>query len=704
MLQITAIEAENYISFGPLQRFEIKDSGLYLLKGFNLDAAADGSYSVGSGKSTLMSIVEFVLWGDVRERFKKKDGIVNKTVGQNCMAAFEAINPQDGSKWRLARHRKHSVHGDEFQLMCWDEENNCWDSSPTMTTTAATSKAAQDMFGISRELYRRSAMLNRDNIGRFLELNEKERGSLFESLLHAADINRMAKKAKTKHDAAAKKVLAVSAEIAAIVSTNKSLAQSILNERQRIANEKKQAEQKVKDAEAVRAELGAMTIDEIIAIFNEADNFTKEISILIQKREAFATDVEKLNKEFEDVVKKQAPQSAKNLHLDSKLAALDTSSKKSLEANRKSLERSKKLLEEALEEEKLIDLIEGVKCKSCGGDVDPEATEALKNSKRASVQAIRDTAKTVSESAEKELKNYQDDIENIKRTKEDIADVKKEIDKLKKEKNEIIIKLQDIEAKKEELKKEEKVIEDNKKAVLKKLPASVAGLELDSIKEKYNKLDTAVTKAKNELESLSSNSGENGIRAAIKENSAELVNKRKMLSDTEADRDAFAFWKNALDLDNADSVRQYLMETIIPAFNSFVNDNVNRVCEYGTMIIFDTNLEETITVNGEVYDAAEFSTGERTRIDLAINMAIFDMLRMTFGEANVVFMDEIFTNVDEPTTGAFLDLIRDKYAENSAVYIASHQTYVAENMNAKGIISVIKENKFSRIQDGDYNE
>ena len=166
---------------------------------------------------------------------------------------------------------------------------------------------------------------------------------------------------------------------------------------------------------------------------------------------------------------------------------------------------------------------------------------------------------------------------------------------------------------------------------MKKLPASVAGLELDSIKEKYNKLDTAVTKAKNELESLSSNSGENGIRAAIKENSAELVNKRKMLSDTEADRDAFAFWKNALDLDNADSVRQYLMETIIPAFNSFVNDNVNRVCEYGTMIIFDTNLEETITVNGEVYDAAEFSTGERTRIDLAINMAIFDMLRMTFG-------------------------------------------------------------------------
>lgn len=69
---------------------------------------------------------------------------------------------------------------------------------------------------------------------------------------------------------------------------------------------------------------------------------------------------------------------------------------------------------------------------------------------------------------------------------------------------------------------------------------------------------------------------------------------------------------------------------------------------------------------------SSLSGGEKTRVDIAIAFGMFDLLKSTKTQFNVLFLDEVFENLDETGMEECFDLIR-MISEDTAVYMISHR-------------------------------
>jgi len=205
-----------------------------------------------------------------------------------------------------------------------------------------------------------------------------------------------------------------------------------------------------------------------------------------------------------------------------------------------------------------------------------------------------------------------------------------------------------------------------------------------------------ITLKKQELENLKKNNILK-FKNKIKQNEKELVLYRKKKEKIEIRLKILDFWKQTLDMGNENSMKQHIIGRVIPIFNNLLQQNLDYVYNGNMSLMFDSNFRETMVYNGEDYNYDELSTGEKVKINLAINFSIFDMTRINLSGSNVIFLDEVFTNVDHYTIDAFIKLIKKKYAKDSAVYVISHQESVKELLKPLKIIEIVKENNTSKI-------
>jgi len=158
------------------------------------------------------------------------------------------------------------------------------------------------------------------------------------------------------------------------------------------------------------------------------------------------------------------------------------------------------------------------------------------------------------------------------------------------------------------------------------------------------------------------------------------------------------FWFDVLNLKNEHSIKQYVLNEIIPVFNYILQQIIDYVYYGDLHIVFDSFLEEMIYKDGKKYKYAELSTGEKLKLNLCINLAIFDLTRIHMSGCSIMFLDEVLTNVDQPTIQIFIDLFQEKYSENCAVYMISHQQEVKEYLSPLTTTNIIKDDEKSNIQ------
>jgi len=184
----------------------------------------------------------------------------------------------------------------------------------------------------------------------------------------------------------------------------------------------------------------------------------------------------------------------------------------------------------------------------------------------------------------------------------------------------------------------------------------------------------------------------------------EIEDKRALLKTYEEERnkvrhtkEMLEFWNDALDFKNEASIKQYIISKIIPIFNHTLQQVIDAVYKGDMVISFDSFFNETIIYQDEqtVYD--ELSTGEKTKVNFCISLAIFDLTRINLDGCNVVFMDEIFNNIDLPTIIVFLEIIKEKYSSDSGVYIISHLQEVKDNLDPETIVRIEKKDRCSKI-------
>lgn len=119
-------------------------------------------------------------------------------------------------------------------------------------------------------------------------------------------------------------------------------------------------------------------------------------------------------------------------------------------------------------------------------------------------------------------------------------------------------------------------------------------------------------------------------------------------------------------------IRSQVLESFIPSLNSKIKElsgmlNLRYVPEYDSM--FKCSIRSTTQEN---IPTSALSTGQLKMVDMVIILAIISTV-ISKVQSNVIFLDELFSNLDPRTRSELVAVLRATVPQTSSVLIVSHQ-------------------------------
>jgi len=110
-----------------------------------------------------------------------------------------------------------------------------------------------------------------------------------------------------------------------------------------------------------------------------------------------------------------------------------------------------------------------------------------------------------------------------------------------------------------------------------------------------------------------------------------------------------------------DGIKASIVDDYVGFINKRMNEYLNHM-GFFINITLDGNFNETINSisrDGFTYD--NLSTGQKTRVNLAILMVLLEVSGMkNSAVSNLIFIDELLENLDQDGVALFMDLIKEK--------------------------------------------
>ena len=144
-----------------------------------------------------------------------------------------------------------------------------------------------------------------------------------------------------------------------------------------------------------------------------------------------------------------------------------------------------------------------------------------------------------------------------------------------------------------------------------------------------------------------------------------------------------------------DGIKVKIIRQYLPVMNKLINDYLQSM-DFFVNFTLDEEFNETIKSRyRDTFSYANFSEGEKTRIDLAILFTWRSIAKMkNSANTNLLILDEIFdSSLDDTGTDDFLKILYNFKDEN--VFIISHKRDVLVD-KFKNVISFEKTNNFSK--------
>lgn len=154
-------------------------------------------------------------------------------------------------------------------------------------------------------------------------------------------------------------------------------------------------------------------------------------------------------------------------------------------------------------------------------------------------------------------------------------------------------------------------------------------------------------------------------------------------------------WNSILDYRNDVSIKSFLLKKIVPVYNNILSAILDIVFEGKLTCVFSDTFEETIKYNQHEYDYEQLSTGEKTKLNIAINLAILNLMRINLGGANILFIDELFASIDKISINRYLEILKESYPE-IGIYVVSHESG-ADLFQFDSHITIEKKHQRSKI-------
>lgn len=764
MIKLTKLSIRNFMSFGNVpQVLDLSEFPMTLIQGINRDktdnepeseidienasASLSEKPSNGSGKSSILSALNYVIFGESIANKIKKSNLVNKINKKNLEVSLEF--EKDGTQYRIERGRspeylRFFVNGEDLA----QGENK------------DTQEDINKAIGMSPDLFYQICLMTA-SAPTFMEMNAAGQREIIEQLLGVQILTDKAEKLKEKVKEVKQIIATEEVRLATVKSANDEIIkrneiqkadyQNKLNEYE--ANRNKKVEEYEKGYK-VLAEVDIEkeienhkfneSVNQIIAdnakITSDKNENTKKLDSLNINLTNIKNSLESLSKinieeeikkhkEIESIQEKNKEVSTKILEESNKLNDVDrqlievSHTLTNLAQQNIGITNETKQLNEKIESENKIikdneenlKKIENNTCPTCGAKLTGENTklsEKYIESIKVSNEKISGFRNQITENDNK-LKEIKDRIDVQKKLESSITENKTTISKGIIELQGKIIKdlpsvyykdIKDVYEHQNKINLLNSEIEKTNKDI-EEINKVIAGLVVKPVPEKVKTFYETMQQAMVHSETMK-NMQEQIDKIKKEENPyTELLKKcekvelmpydESLKKSSEDDLNHLDFLVKLLT--NKDSfVRKKIVEQNLAYLNLKIKNYLQMMGSLH-VVIFNPDLSFDITKFGESFDFAGLSRGEKTSVILALNFAFRDLYELINEPINVMFVDELIDNGLDKYSASNVISILQKYSEqNKNIFVVSHRKDIQARMNR--ILTVVMELGFSEIQ------
>jgi DNA repair exonuclease SbcCD ATPase subunit len=609
-VKLTHLEIDNFLSVKKA-RTELNDKGLVLIRGNNEDE--DTFDSNGAGKSTTFSEAPtWCLFGETI-RGHKGDKVCNRDTKNNTRVAMGLLD-DNGDKYEIIRHRKHKTH--KNHVLLFRNGDNITGKSDTDTNNAIIELLQMDFVTFTN-----SIMFGQGMNKMFAMATDSEQKKVLEQMLQIDIFRACQDRAK---------------QYAADLQKQKDLALNYI----RMRNDKKVVLLRtIDELEVKEAELGEKVAEKIAVLIEERDSYVQKIAELEE-----IGDIEDDIKYLQGILQK----------LSAKLSEYDDfiTKRNQIEGEERSLKREYDGLERKLAStiQNLRDIKIGKNipknCAECGQPLPQEDTSRIESHLGSAIEKLElDCERKMNELTEiRDLINQVNEhlqgrevyVNNSKELQDEIRNMEERI----------------------------RTVRTAEKSYTKLI------LSIDKqIKEQEDLRNTTY------MEIISETSGH------IEVINLELDKKQTELEGIDSELELYNFWVNSF---SNQGIKSVLLDSVTPYLNTRANHYLTKMT--GASIEVRFNTQDTLK-SGEKRDKFKIevinehgddnytgnSGGEKRRIDIAINMALQDLVSSRSNKAlDIVVYDECYEGLDEIGCQSVIELLQEKAETFGSVFVITH--------------------------------
>ena len=206
--------------------------------------------------------------------------------------------------------------------------------------------------------------------------------------------------------------------------------------------------------------------------------------------------------------------------------------------------------------------------------------------------------------------------------------------------------------------------------------------EMNILREQIGQIDSTIKTYNESIRILESNFDE-----LINEQQLKAEKIKKDLDKSSADIEEW----NEMNIIFTKTLRYKLLETLIPHINKSIQYFINKLNQ-SFSITYDQEFKPHIYTESWDKEISynNLSTGQKKTLDLAIIFGILQNIIATV-DMNIIFLDELFSNMDADTRNVMLNLLNETMVKNKSIFVVNHAEMADDYFDHK--IRVHLENK-----------
>lgn len=661
-MKFKRIEIQNFMAIKHAE-IDLDKQGLVLIKGDNEDNPS--FLSNGAGKSSIIESIVYVLFGRTI-RGVRADDIVNKTVGCNCKVTLDLVD-DDGSTYKITRYRKHKTHKNSISYY-----HNTTDITPK--SEMELNKAIVSLLQTDYLTFTSSILYSAESF-KFTQASDAEMKQAFEIMLDLGIYSKCQDEVKLEISDVNAEINKLNLQTVSLDSKIQVLIETQTDIKSKSESWKHDMEESIKGYQS--------NIDEFK---NELHEYEETLDLCSENISYADESILDLQKKLDGIVKSLSNYKELREHLEELRDSESQVSKALRDTKRKiddysgdieSLKRKISRLEKSKQEyeSKIRDNKEtiGTPCPVCGR---PLSEEHIKDALDELQNLIKDTDDSIEENGVK-IESVNKKIKKLKDKSEGYEDLLQEVRDAIEETESSLESSEELESRKGDLSNKIKDLEHSKLSEERR--KSSAQSKIDSIQEKIKFYHEKIADFKNQ-----DNPYENQLDSYQKK-IAQLQDSKLELSSSidsyQSSLDVLQFWLKGF---SNSGIKSMLLDDITPFLNERANKYLQVLSGNHVRIEFST---QTTLKSGEIRDKFQIqvinddggnsymsnSSGEKRRIDVAINLALQDLIASRANKKlNIMFMDEVLDTLDRQGTDSVIELLMEISKEKSSVFVISH--------------------------------